>query len=121
MNEQDELLKQIKHSLDKSAQSLDGQTRSQLSQARAKALQESESKNYWLPVGGFAFAFALVMVVTLFNPLNDSFTDSLEQEFTTAMLEGSEDLEIIATMSDPESLEELDFYYWLEQGGNHAG
>ena len=38
------------------------------------------------------------------------------EELPLAMLDNGQDLEIITALEDPELLEDLEFYYWLEEG-----
>ena len=108
----DELLNRIRNSLDQSAEELDSATRSRLAAARAQALEGSESKHsYWLPAGGFAMASLLAAALLIYNPVEQTI-----EGLPLAMLEHGQDLEIIAALEEPELLEDLEFYYWLEEG-----
>lgn len=112
----DELLEQIHNSLDQSVQQLDGETRSRLASARAEALQGRERQhNYWLPAGGFAAASLLAAALLIYNP-----TDQATDGFPLALLDEGQDLEIITALEQPELLEDLEFYYWLDEGRKDA-
>ena len=115
----EQLINKIQNTLDESVNALDGETRSQLTHARHQAVQTNHKSNHWLAISGFAFASVVALSTVLFNDFyiqNDS-VDSLP----VTMLESSEDLEMMVSIPDPELLENLDFYYWLEQGENSAG
>lgn len=114
------LLKQIKSSLDNSVKGLDGETRSKLTNARHNALAETEKSKNWLPISGIAFASVMALSALLFN--NHYIQNKPVETLPIEMLASSEDIEMMVSVPDPELLEELDFYYWLEQGEhNHAG
>ena len=106
------LEQRAKAAFDASVDSLDGRTRSALTQARYAALEEaakSKRLGRWQilgPLSGVATA-ALVLVV-MFAP---AFQTSLEHP------EGGspfEDMDIIADAEGPEMLENLEFYAWLD-------
>ncbi len=108
----DKLLEQIRNTLDQSVDELDGATRSRLASARAQALENAgTSHNYWLPAGGFAAASAIVAALLILNPAEQTL-----EGLPVAMLDNGQDMEIIAALDDPELLEDLEFYYWLEEG-----
>jgi len=94
-----------------SAMGLDGQTRSKLAQARAKAVEAAGArKGRWfpapstlVPVGGVAAA-ALALALIWQGPGLQS--DSME----TAVLS---DLDILLEGEELDLFEELDFYAWL--------
>ena len=114
----DEFLNSVKQELDSSVHSLDGETRSKLAAARRKALEghSSTSRNYWLPAGGFALAAMLILAVTLRQPE----APMLDESLPLALLESGSDMEIITALDDPELLEDLEFFYWLEEGNHNA-
>lgn len=94
-----------------SVQSVDGQTRSKLAQARARAVEAAGSRRRrWLPapaalmpVGGIA---AAALAVALIWQIPGAPPVSIE----TAVLS---DLEILLDGEDLDLLEDLDFYAWL--------
>lgn len=107
--EQDQaLLDDIKNTLDESVERLDAATRSRLTQARHKALAGRSGKaarrRWLLPVSAFASTAAAVLAITLWTHQPDSFDTELALE----------DLEIIASNTDLEFLQDLEFYEWLE-------
>jgi len=100
-----------KHAFDDSVAALDGATRSRLTQARHRALEElpSQHRAPWralVPAGALA---ATALVAALFvwqrpqtqNPVRETALVDLE------ILLGEEDLEMLD--------EELEFYGWIEQ------
>ncbi len=112
------ILLQIKQSLNQSVESLDGETRSKLSQARYKALQSKSNNKNWLPLAGTAFAS--IVALGLFLNLNHQQHNSID-EFPVSLLDNAEDLEIITAIPELEEMEELEFYYWLETRTQNAG
>ena len=114
----DELLARVREQLDQSVASLDGETRSRLTAARHRAIEGNRSGyRRWLQAGGFALASLLLIALTV--PLILPSEGPLE--IPVALFESSQDLELVSTVEDLELLEELDFYYWLEEGGQDAG
>jgi hypothetical protein len=112
----DELLDRIRNSLDQSVEQLDGSTRSRLASARTRALEGASPRhNYWFAAGGFATASLLVAALLIYKP-----SDQGGEGFPLATLEDGQDLEIIAALEEPELLEDMEFYYWLEEGSEDA-
>lgn len=105
------LEERTKAAFDASVDSLDGRTRSALTQARYAALAEAAKSQrlggarIWGPLGGVAAA-ALVLVV-MFGP---AFHPREQPEAGTPF----DDLDIIAEADNLEMLENLDFYAWLD-------
>lgn len=102
--------KQAQSALDASISSLDPNTTKALSDIRQQALNPSKpsrSFNYWLPSAAFSIALALVWVI---NP-QFSAHDLTSPEMALA----SE-----MTLEDPDMLNELEFYYWLEQANENS-
>lgn len=106
--------RRAKEAFDRSAAELDAATRSRLTQARYRALEELPSggtrrrRQSWLVPAGAVAAAALVAVL-LFLPNNPATDPGLQQAVALGDLEillGEEDLE----MYD----EEIEFYAWLE-------
>ena len=115
----EELLRRIRRELDQSVASLDGETRSRLSSARSKALASGQGRrrSAWWPAGGLALASLLVLavMVTRLQPTGP------DGELRVELLEDDQDLELVTTIEHLELLEDLEFYYWLEEGVQNAG
>ena len=99
---------------EQSVAALDGQTRSKLTQARYRALQELSERTRpawsrsWLPAGAVVAAVALMGLMLWqgrMEPLNDS-------DFDVAAVT---DLEILLGEEELDMIEELEFYAWLEE------
>ena len=135
--DEERLVNLARKSIEDSLQDIDGETLSQLRQARTAALQQLEhkstwfglTKNQWIPVGGFALVTTLAVSLLI----NQS---SLDHEQTNTPLastnsKGSqnnvanEENEIFATNDaweeDEEMLDELDFVTWLAIDEESAG
>jgi hypothetical protein len=101
-----------------SVERLDARTRSKLTQARNRALDEVQQgaarrRWIWAPVGGLALA-AVVAVVMVSGGLRSSGeTDGLALE----------DIDIVADSESFEMLEDVEFYTWLEDAtpDGHSG
>ena len=113
------LLRRIRQQLDHSVESLDGETRSRLTSARSHALDagRSRSRPAWLSAGGLALASALIIAVVVGNLQPPGPEGALLVE----LLEDGQDLELVSTIENLELLEDLEFYYWLEEGARNAG
>ena len=114
------LLQKIRQELDRSVESLDGETRSRLSSVRNMALESAgvRSRPYWLPAGAVALASMLVIAVIVTRvqaPVPD------DSDLLVALMEDAQDLELVSAIDDLELLEDLDFYYWLEEDVENAG
>ena len=115
----EDLVRRIRRELDASVDSLDGETRSRLSSARSMALETARVRNRraWQQAGALVLAsmlFIAVIVTRLQPPVPD---DALP----AALLEGGQDLELVGAIDSLELLEDLDFYYWLEEDLRNAG
>jgi hypothetical protein len=113
--EQDRELEQwSKRTFDRSTQAIDAATRSRLTQARVRALEElAERRPYawtWrasmLPVGAAAAAAIAAWLVLVQGNVGNEPQLQASNFGDLEMLLGEEDLEMI---------EELDFYAWLEE------
>ena len=115
----EELLNRIRRELDDGVESLDGETRARLTSARHEALKHTKQPGLraWLPTGGLALASLLVIMVIAFKlqPAGP------ELDFPVVLLENEQDLELVGAIDNFEMLEELEFYYWLEEGAEGAG
>jgi hypothetical protein len=97
---------------DDSVAALDGETRSKLTQARYRALDELKDKRKsvwsgsWLPAGAAAVAVMSVMLWQgQIEPVSD---DGFDVAAVT-------DLEILLGEEELDMVEELEFYAWLDQ------
>lgn len=113
------LLRRIQHELEHSVQSLDDATRSRLAAARHRALDAvpAPGRSPWLPAGGLALA-SLLAIAVIVGRLQPAGPDA---ELLAELLEDGPDLELVGAIEDLELLEDLDFYYWLEETQRDAG
>ncbi len=116
MNEKDQdFVKKTREQLDASVKSLDGHTRSRLTQIRHKALASRRSRFDWLvnwgkvPAWGAATACLSLIIIWILS--ND----------VASPLTGMEDIDLLASNNSLELYEELDFYAWLNEEGKNAG
>jgi hypothetical protein len=113
-NDNDKLLKQVKTTLDKAAEEIDGATLTRLRAIRREALAAGEKQkpfSRWASVGGLtATATVLVLTVSLL-------TISPEENVGTLQtMPPLEDIALLSDKADLEFYEELDFYLWLDSG-----
>lgn len=99
-----------KRTFDESVERLDGPALSRLSQARHVALaaagRRAPAAWAWLPAGGAVAAVVAVAVLT----------GSPEQGARPALPElGEVEPEVLLGEEDMEMLEDLEFYYWMDQ------
>jgi hypothetical protein len=100
-----------------SVERLDAHTRSKLTQARNRALEEVKKgavhrRWIWAPVGGVALA-AVVAVVMV--------SGGLRSHTETGAL-ALEDIDIVADSEDLDMLEDVEFYMWLDdEPDSHSG
>lgn len=114
----DKLIKEINSALNESTNTVDRETRYKLATARQKALSPESRRTNWLPLTGVAFASIVALSVITFNGLQ--WQNSPIEALPSAMLVTSEDIEMMSVIPDPELLEELEFYLWLEQRDQNA-
>ena len=105
----DELEHKARALFEDSVERLDARTRSKLTQARNRALDEvrkgaARRRWIWAPAGGFALA-AVVAVGVVLGP-------GRAQPPSPAALE---DLEIVADSDNLELLQDVEFYAWLDE------
>ena len=114
MSEDRALEERTKLLFDKSVSSLDPQTRSKLTQARYRALEELEGsapagwRPRWIPAGVLAAGVLVVVMLWQGQPAVSPETPA----FGVAALS---DLEIILGDGDLGMLQELEFYAWLDE------
>ena len=114
MSEDRALEERTKLLFDESVSSLDPQTRSKLTQARYRALEELEGsapagwRPRWIPAGVLAAGVLVVVMLWQGQPAVSPDTPA----FDVAALS---DLEIILGDGDLGLLQELEFYAWLDE------
>lgn len=105
----DEFADKARALFDESVERLDARTRSKLTQARNRALDEvkkgARRRWIWAPAGGFAVAAVLAVGVVLWQ-------DRTPQQPGAAAIE---DLEIVADSENIELLQDVEFYAWLDE------
>ncbi len=100
---------------DESVAALDGQTRSKLTQARYRALEELTERTRpawsrsWLPAG-VAAAVALLSLTLWQGQMGPSTQGGFDVAAVT-------DLELLLGEEELDMIEELEFYAWLEEQG----
>lgn len=92
-----------------SVQRLDAHTRSKLTQARNRALDEvkqgaTRRRWIWAPAGGLAFAAIVAVVIGSGGLRSAGDTDAAALE----------DIDIVADSESFEMLEDVEFYTWLQ-------
>lgn len=107
MKEKQNLIQDIKTHLDESVDSLDSKTRSQISAARYRAIEQGYSKRFsWaIPTTGLAGAVAAVFIlISVFGTKGIEIrADQLEM------------VEILASEEQLDLYENLEFYAWLAE------
>ena len=144
MNDENDIIRDIKEHLDRSAEALDPEILSQIRAARYKALEgKGPGILHWaLPAGGIAVAAIAVFVS--FNLLtgpeerviprladNLAVTDTIEPEKNTILTEKiaereiePDQIELVEIFCSDEQLEffeNLEFYAWLAENENITG
>jgi hypothetical protein len=100
--------------LDKSCDSMDGQTLSRLNRIRHAAIehgQQSQGRTFLSPFGGLITACVLVFVVSVFYPGQPDVPVPVTPDSGMAI----EDLDIFTSTESLEFFENLEFYQWLEE------
>ncbi len=100
--------------LDKSCDSMDGQTLSRLNRIRHAAIehgQQSQGRTLLSPFGGLITACVFVFVVSVFYPGQSDIPIPVTPDNGTAI----EDLDILTSTESLEFFENLEFYQWLEE------
>lgn len=99
---------------DESVSSLDAQTRSKLTRARYRALEELETSKaagwrpQWIPAGVVAAGVLTVIMLWQGQP-------AVSPETQTFDVAAVNDLEILLGDEDLDMLQELEFYAWLDE------
>lgn len=101
-----------------SVERLDAHTRSKLTQARNRALDEVQKgaarrRWIWAPAGGFALAAIVAVVMWSGGLRSGAEPDALALE----------DIDIVADSENLDMLEDVEFYTWLEDAASesHSG
>jgi hypothetical protein len=112
-----ELERKARALFEDSVESLDAHTRSKLTQARNRALDEVSKgavrrRWIWAPAGGVALAVIIAVVLSSRGP-------SSPESGALAL----EDIDIVADSENFEMLENVEFYMWLEDAApdGHSG
>jgi hypothetical protein len=106
---ENELEKNIRQSLDESVDSLDANTLSKIRQIRAQAVENAGTQHIkWQGIFVGGLATACVMVFAVMVLLNSP---------APMQTVPADDLELISSSDDLELFEDLEFYEWLEEDG----
>jgi hypothetical protein len=113
-----ELERKARALFEDSVERLDAHTRSKLTQARNRALDEVSKGGVrrrwiWAPAGGLALAAIVAVVLSTGGPRSSA------ESGATAL----EDLDIVADSENLEMLEDVEFYMWLDDAtpDGHSG
>lgn len=108
-SEQDDLENKARGLFEDSVERLDAHTRSKLTQARNRALDEvkqgaTRRRWIWAPAGGLAFAAVVAVVIGAGGLRSGGESDAVALE----------DIDIVADSESFEMLEDVEFYTWLQ-------
>jgi len=113
-----ELERKARELFEDSVERLDAGTRSKLTQARNRALEEVSKgavrrRWIWAPAGGLALAAIIAIVLTWGGPRSGAESGAVALE----------DLDIVADSENIEMLEDVEFYMWLDDAApdEHSG
>jgi hypothetical protein len=144
MNDQNDLIKDIREHLDQSAEALDPEILTKIRGARYNALEEKRPGpvGWALPMGGIAVAvIALFFAVNLFKGLDNNSTSQLAKKITKISEHKSvkdnippaknvdidiepgqiEFVEILSSDQPLDFFENLEFYAWLAENEDITG
>ena len=117
-SEHDDLERKARTLFEDSVERLDARTRSKLTQARNRALDEvkkgaARRRWIWAPAGGLAAAAVVAVVMWSGGLRSGAETDAVALE----------DIDIVADSENLDMLEDLEFYTWLEDASPdpHSG
>lgn len=109
-----EIENKLQQTLAAGASRVDQGTRDELARRRRLALDDCEKpapiKKFWIPVAGLAAALLAVLLVQPF------FSSQMPDPMATDVDEV--DMDILLAEEEFELYEELEFYEWLDEGGN---
>jgi hypothetical protein len=108
-SKQDDLERKARTLFEDSVERLDAHTRSNLTQARNRALDEVKQgaprrRWIWAPAGGLAFAAIVAVVIGSGGLRSGGDSDAVALE----------DIDIVADSESFEMLEDVEFYTWLQ-------
>ncbi|HEY7638504.1 MAG TPA: hypothetical protein VH814_02180 [Steroidobacteraceae bacterium] len=112
-----ELERKARTLFENSVEQLDARTRSKLTQARNRALDEvkkgaGQRRWIWAPIGGAALAAVAAVVVVSGGLRSGTETGALALE----------DIDIVADSENLDMLEDVEFYQWLDVAQDpHSG
>lgn len=117
MNTPDPLEERSRELFDNSVERLDAQTRSQLNQARQRALAEinkGSARRLWMgaPLGGLAAAALIALILIRTGG------ESPSPENASVLLD---DFDIVADADNFELIQDVEFYSWLADQSDGAG
>jgi hypothetical protein len=117
VNTPDPMEERSRELFEDSVERLDARTRSQLNQARQRALAEinkGRARRYWLgvPLGGLAAAAVVALILIRTG------SENAGSENGGAMLD---DFDIVADADSFELIQDVEFYSWLADQDNGAG
>lgn len=112
----DELESKARARFEDSVERLDAHTRSKLTQARNRALDEVKRgvprRWIWAPAGGVALVAVVAVVMVAGGPRGNDEAGSLALE----------DIDIVADSESLDMLEDVEFYQWLDGAADpHTG
>jgi hypothetical protein len=112
----DELETKARALFEDSVERLDAHTRSKLTQARNRALNEvkpgASRRWIWAPAGGLAVAAVIAVVMVSGGLRSGNETGALALE----------DIDIVADSENLDMLEDVEFYQWLDDAADpHTG
>jgi len=110
-----QLLENIRQTLDNTTGSFDGRTQAKLALVRAKALEEKARSRWRFPAWqtGAVLATAMLLLVLAVQQQDDTKIVSVTESF--------DGFDVITDQADLEFYRELEFYDWLSREENHAG
>jgi hypothetical protein len=116
-DQNDELERKVRALFEDSVERLDARTRSRLTQARNRALEEVtkgavQRRWLWAPAGGL-LAAALVAAVMLWPGVGRAPLEAGAMPL--------EDFDIVADSENLELLQDMEFYVWLQDQAPEAG
>lgn len=118
-DEQQRFVDRARASLDASSQQLPPALEGRLRAIRYTALASSRRpERAWLPAMAAAVLVAVVSGVSLFSVPREENVITLAR---IAVDDGAADFDILTRDAPLELYQNLDFYYWLDQGEGHAG
>ncbi|MFL6578396.1 MAG: hypothetical protein ACJ8MR_17360 [Povalibacter sp.] len=108
--------KRTKALFDDSVESVNGNIRSRLTQARHQALEEASkqriSRRIWIPLAGMATAAAVTALVVL--------PQMHQKRGAPEAFASADDMAILLNSEDLEMLEDMEFYAWLDSDADDS-